>query len=392
MCALVLVVAAMLTGSTLRPVAGATTDDAVTYRIDAAHSGSQPADGLAPPLRRVWSIDLGGIVSYPLIVGGRVFVTAVDGSGFGSHLLALDAGTGRTLWGPVELGGPFAFSGAAYDGGRVFVVNFSGRLRALDAATGSVAWSVQLSQYAFTAPPTALDGVVYLSGAGYGGTVYAVSEATGSVIWAQPVTNGDRSAPAVSANGVYVTYLCQQDFAFDRLRGTPLWHHSTPCAGGGGATPALADGRVYDLDVGFAGSGALGREVELDAQSGNIVGSFLADYEPAFDGVLGFFVRSGMLSAAVTPTDVAVWGFTGDGTLNTAPVVAAGHVYVAGSSGMVYAVNELTGAQEWSQNLGAAPPSSCGVCPVGGLAVGDGILVVPMGTRLGAFGGGAAAG
>jgi outer membrane protein assembly factor BamB len=142
---------------------------------------------------------------------------------------------------------------------------------------------------------------------------------------------------------------------------------------------------VYDLDVGFAGSGVVGRQVELDAQTGSVVGSFLAEKGPAFDGVLGFFLSGGTLRATVPPTDLALWGFAGDGSLNTAPVVAGGHVYVAGSSGMLFAVNELTGAQEWSQSLGATPPSSCGTCPISGLAIGEGLLVAPMGTRLIAF-------
>jgi hypothetical protein len=50
------------------------------------------------PLAQRRSRDLGGSVSYPLIAGGRVFVTAaVTASGFsGTTLFALDQATGST--------------------------------------------------------------------------------------------------------------------------------------------------------------------------------------------------------------------------------------------------------------------------------------------------------
>src|SRR5205807_1436882 len=107
-CGLVLAVAGMLPGTAPLRATAAGSDDAVSYRIDPAHSGAQPGDTLAPPLIQRWSVDLGGNVSYPLIAGGRIFVTAADAN-YGSRLYALDPGTGATLWGPVELGGTYWF-------------------------------------------------------------------------------------------------------------------------------------------------------------------------------------------------------------------------------------------------------------------------------------------
>jgi outer membrane protein assembly factor BamB len=67
-------------------------------------------------------------------------------------------------------------------------------------------WARQLpGQYAFSSPPTAKDGVVYVSGAGSGGTLYAVDEASGTVLATQPVANGDDSSPALSADAVFVS-------------------------------------------------------------------------------------------------------------------------------------------------------------------------------------------
>jgi outer membrane protein assembly factor BamB len=144
---------------------------AVAYQIDAAHSGAQ-FDSVTPPLTQRWSRDLGGQISYPLIAGGRIFVTVANQNSYGTKLYALDETSGATLWGPVDLGGTYNWSNAAYDSGHVFVVNYDGLLRAFDAASGALQWSKQLpEQYSFDSPPTASGGVVYVVGAGTGVTL-----------------------------------------------------------------------------------------------------------------------------------------------------------------------------------------------------------------------------
>ena len=104
---------------------------------------------------------------------------------YGTRLYALDQNTGQVTWGPIELGGTYWWSASAFDAGRLFVVNYSGVLRAFDPLRGTQIWSTQLpGQTTFTSPPTALQGVVYTSGTGLDGTVYAVSESAGS--WLVP--------------------------------------------------------------------------------------------------------------------------------------------------------------------------------------------------------------
>ena len=158
-------------------------DSAVTYQGDVVHSGLQLGDSLTvsptTPLTQKWSKTFGGQVSYPLIADGKVFVTiAGNGSGgTGSQVAALKETTGKVLWGPTTIAGSFDFSAAAYDAGRIYVVDFAGLLSAYDVTTGASDWSTQLpGQYDFTAAPTAYNGSVYVSGAGSGGTVYSINE------------------------------------------------------------------------------------------------------------------------------------------------------------------------------------------------------------------------
>ena len=124
--------------------AGATAPEAVSvaYQVDTAHDGDQPNETLPPSPVEKWSHVFGNSVSYPLIVGDRVYVTVSgDAEGaYGSELYALDASDGNVLWGPIQLGGTDYRAGIAYDNGLVFAINFSGQLTAFEAATGYENW------------------------------------------------------------------------------------------------------------------------------------------------------------------------------------------------------------------------------------------------------------
>ncbi|TMC52354.1 MAG: choice-of-anchor D domain-containing protein [Chloroflexi bacterium] len=360
-------------------------DESPSYQIDTSHSGGQPADGLRAPLGQVWSRDLGGAVSYALIEDGRAYVTVADTGTNGTRLFALDLATGAIDWGPIELGGFYNFSGAAYDGGRIFAVNFQGLLTAYDAITGAQVWSAQLTgQSSFTTQPAAYQGIVYLSGAGSGGTLYAVSEANGHVLWTAPVLNGDHSIPAVTADGVYVSYACDQAYDFNPTTGALIWHHSSNCEGGGGKTVALYGGRVYTRDF---NSGNL----ILDAQTGAQVGTFpfTVPYGftipiPAFSGSMGYFFDSSQLRGIDLGTGTTLWTFAGDGRLSSAPIVVGTFVYIGSTSGNVYALDSSSGALVGTINVGSGIsfPDEADAAQLAGLSAGEGYVLAPAGNRL----------
>lgn len=359
-------------------------DPAVSFQIDPAHSGGQPADSLASPLVKQWSLDLKGAVSYPLIANNRAYVTVDGGAGGGPRLFALDLKTGTSLWGPVDLGSSTA--AAAYDNGKLLTVNGSGMMQALDASTGQTLWFRSLSdsvtsglntaQYMFSSPPTALNGIVYTSGSGGGGTLYAVNESDGSLRWTQPVVNGDSSAPVVTSNAVYVSYACQWAAAFNPQNGSPLWTHTTGCSGGGGATSVLSGGKLYVRDI-------VSGNIVLDAGSGNPLGSFSADAPPAFDSAQGYFLHQKTLTAEDS-NQVVHGNFAGDGGLDTPPVVSNGTIYEGSSSGNLYALDPTLQPLQ-TINVGAPITAFRDGLSMAGLAVGDGSLLVPAGTQLVAY-------
>jgi outer membrane protein assembly factor BamB len=365
------------------PVTLADDGVATAYQIDPGHDGFQ-ARGWPNPTTlffQKWNVALGGDteVSYPLIAGGRVFVTVSQLLPYGSNccgtvMKALDAATGRTDW-FAYVKGVMSHATLAYDGQRVFALNPDGTLTAYAAATGRVIWSKRLTgQISFIAPPTAYDGIIYVSGAGNGGTLYAVSEASGAVRWTAPVENGDGSSPAVDNSGVYLSFACHQDYRFN-LRGRLVWHKDAFCQGLRGSTPALHGNRVYmrgDRDY----------PLIFSKSSGTDVGSFVSDTPPAFYSDM-YLLQHGKLAAAsqISGGTSGRWTF-GDGTLILPPVAAGGYVYAASRAGNVYAVETFSGQQVWTVNLGATVIGG----PETGMAIGGGLLVVPTGSTLTAFG------
>ena len=361
---------------TATPTPPPTAGTAVAYQIDATHSGAQ-FDTLIPPLAQRWSRDLGGQISYPLIAGGRIFVTVANQASYGTKLYALDETNGATLWGPVDLGGTYNWSNAAYDAGRVFALNYDGLLRAFDAASGALLWSKQLpGQYSFDSPPTASGGVVYVVGAGFGTTVYAVDEQDGTVNWTELLDSGSDSSPAVTSTGVFVAFACNWVYDFSPQDGSLIWQHSG-CSGGGGSTPVLFGGRLYVGD-------SLTSKLSFDAPTGAVLGTFAAGPPPAFSGSTGFFLTGSILKARDAYSGAVRWSFTGDGTLTSAPIVDNGYVYIGSGSGKVYALDGSTGANVWTGNLGAAVQTTESPVsrPHTGLGAGDGLVVVPASTLL----------
>ncbi len=367
-----------------------TPEQARNFQINATHTGAISSEHLTPPLRLRWTVDFGWPVSYPLIADGKVFVTVKNVPiTSGTMLYALDATNGATIW-SFNLGG-FSFWGAAcYENGNVFALNGSGLLRSFDGATGNLNWSVQLpGQSSFSAPPTVLDGVIYVSGAGFGGTVYAVNANSGAVVWTAPVTSGDKSSPAVTSEGVYVSYTGPNVYKLDPATGAQIWTYPGG-SGAGGRTPVLYNGALYARDTTAFGPGAV-----FDSQTGTISGSFSARNTPAFSGDTGFFLLDGsFLLARDLVTNSFLWAFTGDGFLQSAILVVNNHVYVGSSQGNLYAVDAATGQQVWTTNVGASIPSvneDSTLQPLTGFAAAEGLLVVPTGTTLVAYEGDTAA-
>src|SRR5207244_2612894 len=184
------------------------------------------------------------------------------------------------------------------------------------------------------------------------------------------------------------SYACNQAYGFAQPSLSPLWHYSTFCEGGGGKTTVYSGGRVYTRD--YYGN------LVLDAATGNLIRSYApqgtAMPAPAVDSSTIFSLSGGALTAQAVGDGSVSWSLSGDGQLDTAPLVLttpAGELVVEGSaSGKLYALNASTGAVAWQTNVGSAipgPDEQNVSQPLTGLGAGQGLLVVPAGTSLSAY-------
>lgn len=344
--------------------------DAVSYQINAAHNGAIAFANMSFPTSPTWSVDVGGTPSYALIADGMVIVTVQLSSS--AELLALDQATGNTVWGPIALSG---LATATYDDGSVFVVSgsrgaFATTLQAYAVNTGALEWSKNLTgDITSTALPTAADGNVYVAPAG---VLEAISESDGTTLWAKTV-GGSAITAAVTVDGVYTNSSCVAN-DLRPATGEIIWDVSTGCSGGGNGVPVLANQLAY-VSTGI-----------LDAETGASDGNYASSWPPALAATFGYFLQSGTLRGVTLSNDTLQWSFTGDGQLSGAPIAVNQYVFIGSSSGNLYAVDSATGSQVWNVNLGTAiDTNEIFGYPLSGLSAGDGLLIVPAGTKVTAY-------
>jgi outer membrane protein assembly factor BamB len=342
-----------------------------TYGYDQQRTHAVSGLGVQPPFRRLWTFHGRALLEFPPVLGyGRLYLTTIDG-----RLFSLDAATGRTVWrrasgrcgwaspalanhvvyetfiGSRECGSKAADGViAAFDAARgrllwrrmveptessplvadgtVYAGDWSGRLWALDAASGRTRWTTKLHGAIKGSP--AISGRRLFIGT-YGGDVVSLDALTGRVLWTSGGHGRFYSSPAVAYGRVYIGSLDDGVYAFGASTGHLLW--SRPTGGYVYASPAVWDGRVligsYDH-----------RFYALDAGTGEVRWRFAANGEisgsaAVIDGVVYFstFARRTYALRAVDGAAAASWP---DGMYSPA-VASRGRIYLVGL-GRVYAL------------------------------------------------------
>jgi alcohol dehydrogenase (cytochrome c)/quinohemoprotein ethanol dehydrogenase len=173
--------------------------------LEAIDAGNVKQLGLA------WFFDIDtahrGQESTPLVVDGVMYVTSAW-----SKVIALNAKTGAPLWTyDPQVPGKAAINaccdvvnrGAAAWKGRIYSGTLDGRLIALNAATGKLAWEVMTvpegGRYTITGAPRVVKGLVLIGNGGaengMRGYVTAYDADTGKQVWRFYTVPGDPSKP-----------------------------------------------------------------------------------------------------------------------------------------------------------------------------------------------------
>jgi outer membrane protein assembly factor BamB len=218
----------------------------MAYGFDARTGGLQWTNAVAS--RVVSSSFISG--------GGRLYVQA-------GPLTALDPATGAVLWTQKAANNDNASAAFWKGAGTEQVIAGGGRLVCVNAADGTVAWSVPGGDS--STPAVLGDALAVQSGGGM--LVYRLSP-TGAVLVASIRNAGSRGASAAVADGKAYTTAEAQATCVDLGTGAVVWQ--VPGTAEQFASPVVADGKLVSL-----GSG--GRLFLFDAASGKLLGSKKVD-------------------------------------------------------------------------------------------------------------------
>lgn len=281
---------------------------------------------LSPPLREAWSINTHALIEFPpAVAGGVAYVVNKYGD-----TLAVRLNDRKVLWKRRRdrrlSGPPTDVTAPVYHRGLVYFAYVDGDLVAVDARTGEKAWERDLPAH-LESSPLAVDGRLYL---GDDKTNLVALRATdGKVLWQFNSPGAIKASPSFHHGRVFVADYEGAMFCLDADGGRLIWRTNTtkvPPFGEGGfySSPAVAFGRVYaarDDGTVFA----------FDERSGRVSWSF-----PTHNFVYG------------SPAVARVPG--------TKPTV-----YIGSYDEHLYALNALSGKQEWKFDVGGPVPGTATV-------------------------------
>jgi outer membrane protein assembly factor BamB len=201
---------------------------------------------------------------------GRLFTMgARDGT---EYVMAFDAETGKKLWetpngtrfrneqGDGPRGTP------TVDGNRLYAFGGSGELSALDVATGSKAWSVNVVHtfgglvpyWGYSESPLVLGDRIILNAGGRRASIVAISKADGKTLWQNHGDEAGYSSPVLLRTGSLqqvVFFTGERALAVDPRDGRLLWSYSRASNNTANiATPVVRGNRVFfSSDYGTGG-------------------------------------------------------------------------------------------------------------------------------------------
>jgi outer membrane protein assembly factor BamB len=218
-------------------------------RTGIADGGALAEDWASTPPKELWRRPVGPGWSSFTLVANRLYTQEQRGEE--EAIVCLDSDTGETIWSYAYPGRFYEVVGNAgpratptFDNGNIYALGATGKLTAVDAASGSLLWQSDMADdtgadtpmWGFSASPLVVDSEVVIVIAGDPGRkVIAYDADDGSVLW-QALDKGlSYSSPQLAVlSGVRQVLVMDGDgiFSLDPVTGESLWSHgwSIPAA------------------------------------------------------------------------------------------------------------------------------------------------------------------
>jgi outer membrane protein assembly factor BamB len=291
-----------------------------------------------PPFGEIWQYQGNVLLEFPPVIGGkRLFLLNDSGK-----LLAIQKHTGKVLW--RRKLGALAAASPAYADGIVYVVllqrtlkgrgSRAGRVVALDGRTGKVRWSRELASRSESSP-LVVDERLYFGSEN--GTVYALGAGDGRVRWRFRADGAVKGGLALADGKLYFGDYGGRVYAIRQSSGRQVWRASTHgrSFGRGGnfySTPAVAYGRVYlgNTDGRVYSFSAAGGKLAWSKSTGGYVYSSPAVAQvPGGRPLVYVGSYSGRFYALDARSGAVRWSRGGNGRISGAPSVIGDIVYYA---------------------------------------------------------------
>jgi outer membrane protein assembly factor BamB len=343
------------------------TPDVLTYRGDQARTGLMPGPGPAGEVGIRWTFHADGPIGSQVVVfDGQVDVVTTTGV-----VYALDLETGAALWQVSLDAGAHASPTIAGD---LVIIAADDGVHALHSADGATAWTATGTGQVRGTP--ALTGRLAIC-MSTSGVATALDITTGATVWTKDLGEPDDTSVAVDA-GISVIGLASGDVvALDVADGTERWRTNTGDRARIG-TPTIADGRVFVVTL--DGHDADGHHVAaLELTTGRVLwrqpspGGKPA-YSPALSGglaIVGSEARS--VAALDVESGTVAWQAPAPGVVEVVTAVAGNTVYSASNGGVAFALDAANGSERWQVPIQGVPY---------GVAVTSGLVLVATSSGL----------
>ncbi len=351
---------------------------------DNLHTGAAPGPAFIPDNTIAWTFRADGpILASPVVADGVVFVNTDD-----RRVVALDAGTGNTIWErPVEVQANSTPSVAA---DMVYVGLRDGTMLALDRRTGEVVWTYK-TEAAIYGSATVVDGALYFGSSDH--YIYALDALTGEFRWSKETEDWVLASPTVEQGILMVGGQDREFYMLDANNGTVRLHVNMG-SGIDRATTVVGDvaylttrtGTVVAFeysqkDVSFQKAywhmwfqlwvwnvaprpSRIPGMVWASNLSDGVLGDLATD-----DGRLFASTVDGRLYALDLNTGIPLWNTEGGGQSYSSAIISGDVVIQTMADGLIRGFNVATGEEMWSISVDKTIVSS----PV----LADGTLYVP---------------